>query len=66
MQQDEDVRVGVDRFPGQQPIGTAASELDRDYQEPLRRPSSTPRSCRRGPSTARASPSSWPRSCSST
>jgi hypothetical protein len=50
MQQDEDVRVGVgvgvgvDRFPEQQPIGTAVSELDRDYQESLRRPSSTRRS----------------------
>ena len=33
--QDEDVRVGVDRFPERQPIGTAADDLGgRDYSEP--------------------------------
>ncbi|GJN00297.1 hypothetical protein PR202_ga17718 [Eleusine coracana subsp. coracana] len=31
--QDEDVRVGVDRFPEHQPIGTAADDLDRDYRD---------------------------------
>ncbi|RCV20837.1 hypothetical protein SEVIR_4G089200v4 [Setaria viridis] len=34
-QDDEDVRVGVDRFPERHPIGaTAADDLGRDYTEP--------------------------------
>ncbi|XP_066370111.1 aquaporin PIP1-6-like [Miscanthus floridulus] len=34
LQAEEDVRVGVDRFPERQPIGTAADDLGRDYSEP--------------------------------